>query len=170
MKTPNTNWSLEYNLHTNSEWCRSYGSCFSQNTQEFELCYFKRLWNDAWLKSSHLKLLLLTWWHMICLSLLIAKWRHMLVFIIVFMLRLSLSLRGTLCILDCSSGCSDNHVGCTGAGLYNRGNSGDIQTGVRGPSINLTGWRSCQEYERMLWSMLLSGRVSRCAHTATVRP
>lgn len=68
------------------------------------------------------------------------------------------------------SGCSDNRVGCTRAGLYNRGNSGDIQTGVRGPSINLTGWRSCQEYERMLWSMVLSGRVSRCAHTAAVPP
>lgn len=94
----------------------------------------------------------------------------MLVFIIVFMPCLPLSLWGILCIQDCGSGCSDNHVGCTEAGLYNGGNSGDIQSGVRGPSINLTGWRSCQEYERMLWSMLLNGRVSRCAHTATVPP
>lgn len=44
-------------------------------------------------------------------------------------------------IQDCVSGCSDNHVGCTRAGLYKRGNSGDTQTGGRGPSINLTGWR-----------------------------
>lgn len=94
----------------------------------------------------------------------------MFVFITVFMLCLSLSLWGILCIQDCSSGSSDNHVGCSRAGLFNRGNSGDIQTRVRGPSINLTGWRSCQEYERMLWSMLLSGRVSRCAQTATVPP
>lgn len=69
-------------------------------------------------------------------------------------LSLPLLFLGILCIQDCGSGCSDNHVGCTGARLYKRGNSGDIQTGVRGPSINLTGWRSCQEYERMLWSML----------------
>lgn len=86
------------------------------------------------------------------------------------MLCLSLSLRGIVCIQDCDSGCSDNHVGCTRAGLYKRGNSGDMQTGVRGPSINLTGCRSCQEYERMLWSTLLSGRVSCCTHTATVPP
>lgn len=91
-------------------------------------------------------------------------------FSIVFMLCLSLSLRGIVCIQDCDSGCSDNHVGCTRAGLYKRGNSGDMQTGVRGPSINLTGCRSCQEYERMLWSTLLSGRVSCCTHTATVPP
>lgn len=88
---------------------------------------------------------------------------------IVFTLCL-LSLWGILCIQDCDSGCSDNYVGCTRARLYKRGNSGDMQAGVRGPSINLTGCRSCQEYERMLWSMLLSGRVSCCAHTATVPP
>lgn len=70
------------------------------------------------------------------------------------MLCLSPSVSGALCIQHGDSGCSDNHVGCTEAGLYNRGNSGDMQTGVRGPSINLTGRRSCQEYERMLWSML----------------
>lgn len=86
------------------------------------------------------------------------------------MLCLSRSLWRILCIQHCGNGCSDNHVGCTRAGLYKRKNSGDTQSGVRGPSIYLTGWRSCQEYERMLWSILLSGRVSHCAHTATVPP
>lgn len=86
------------------------------------------------------------------------------------MLQVSLTLWGTLCVQHGDSECSDNHVGCTGAGLYKKGTGEDLQTGVRGPSINLTGCRSCQEYERMLWSMLLSGRAPRCAHTASVPP
>lgn len=64
-----------------------------------------------------------------------------------------------LCIHHRSTGRTDNNTGCTPAQLGMKGNSGDIQTGVGGPSIKLTGWRSCQEYECMLWSMLLCGRM-----------
>lgn len=54
--------------------------------------------------------------------------------------------------------------------FYNRGNRGDMQSRVRGPSINLTGLRGCQVHEHMFWSMILKGRVSRCTYTAMVPP
>lgn len=107
------------------------------------------------------------------MSALISQVCGVLAFRAVFMLCLPLSVSGVLCIQHGDSGCSDNYVGCTEAGLYNRGNSGDMQTGVRGPSINLTGCRSCQEYERMLLehaSQRVCVCVSRCAHTTSVPP
>lgn len=76
----------------------------------------------------------------------------------------------SLCIQDYKSGWSDNNEGCAQARLYNRRNSGDMQTRVRGPSINLTGLRSCQVYEDMLWNILFNWHVSCCTHTATDPP
>lgn len=55
---------------------------------------------------------------------------------------LSYSCQGNICIPNDASGCSNKDVGCMD--FYNRGNRRDMQSRVRGPSINLTGLRGCQ--------------------------